>query len=322
MAKVEQSDDSVRDELVNKWNEVYKTTLPTAARAKDSGQRIWPVVLDHCFARIILDKVVGSSAKNPNSTEDVPWTKVLASPAYKHMTSTQLRDAIALAHDILDGSADLVALNEDSLQARGKQGTAAQRKAVSKERAHLDKKLAQPEHSSPPPKPPTKRKRDDSSHDGTLSKYFAAKHDPSKAVEASEDNAAEVNSTDNDDADQYREMIRRETSWSDHRRACLLALLDIPRGRWTTYGEMARYLGSSARAVGAGMRNNPFAPAVPCHRVCAADRSLGGYGGDWGPAGRNAPTKIKLLRDEGCRFDGHGKLTGQPYKFPDKARVA
>mmetsp|Transcript_7876 Transcript_7876/g.16102 ORF Transcript_7876/g.16102 Transcript_7876/m.16102 type:complete len:86 (+) Transcript_7876:104-361(+) len=38
----------------------------------------------------------------------------------------------------------------------------------------------------------------------------------------------------------------------------------------STYGTLAKELGSSARAVGQALRRNPFAPGVPCHRVVAA----------------------------------------------------
>ena len=59
-----------------------------------------------------------------------------------------------------------------------------------------------------------------------------------------------------------------------------LELLNVLRGETVTYGELARRLGcGSARAVGQALRCNPFAPEIPCHRVIAADGSLGGFGG-------------------------------------------
>ena len=67
---------------------------------------------------------------------------------------------------------------------------------------------------------------------------------------------------------------------------------------------------SPPRAIGNAMRNNPFAPVVPCHRVIAADKSIGGFGGDWGKDGRHAKEKISLLRSEGVKFDGKGKAIG------------
>lgn len=59
-----------------------------------------------------------------------------------------------------------------------------------------------------------------------------------------------------------------------------LELLKVPRGTTITYGELARRIGcGSAQAVGQALRVNPFAPEVPCHRVIAADGSLGGFNG-------------------------------------------
>lgn len=54
----------------------------------------------------------------------------------------------------------------------------------------------------------------------------------------------------------------------------------IPYGTTTSYGALARQAGAprAARAVGAAMGANPVILVVPCHRVLAADGSLGGYG--------------------------------------------
>jgi methylated-DNA-[protein]-cysteine S-methyltransferase len=60
------------------------------------------------------------------------------------------------------------------------------------------------------------------------------------------------------------------------------ALLDIPYGETTSYGEIARRLGlpsSASRAVGLANGANPISIIVPCHRVVGADGSLTGYGG-------------------------------------------
>jgi methylated-DNA-[protein]-cysteine S-methyltransferase len=59
------------------------------------------------------------------------------------------------------------------------------------------------------------------------------------------------------------------------------ALLEIPYGETTTYGEIARRIGDpgAARAVGAANARNPIAVIVPCHRVIGADGTLVGYGG-------------------------------------------
>ena len=57
------------------------------------------------------------------------------------------------------------------------------------------------------------------------------------------------------------------------------ALLAIPYGAMCSYADVARSVGSplGARAVGQANRANPLAIVVPCHRVIAADGTLGGY---------------------------------------------
>lgn len=56
------------------------------------------------------------------------------------------------------------------------------------------------------------------------------------------------------------------------------ALLEIPYGETTTYGELARRVGCrSAQAVGQAVGKNPIAIIVPCHRVIGSDGSLTGY---------------------------------------------
>lgn len=60
------------------------------------------------------------------------------------------------------------------------------------------------------------------------------------------------------------------------------ALLEIPEGKLTTYGELARSVGSpkGARAVGGAVGSNPISFLIPCHRVLRASGALGGYA--WG----------------------------------------
>ena len=55
----------------------------------------------------------------------------------------------------------------------------------------------------------------------------------------------------------------------------------IPFGQTISYGELARRVGNpkASRAVGLANGRNPIALIVPCHRVIAADGTLGGYGG-------------------------------------------
>jgi len=59
------------------------------------------------------------------------------------------------------------------------------------------------------------------------------------------------------------------------------ALAAIPPGETTTYGAIARRVGSDdgSRAVGLANGANPIAIVVPCHRVIGANGKLTGYGG-------------------------------------------
>lgn len=57
-----------------------------------------------------------------------------------------------------------------------------------------------------------------------------------------------------------------------------LRLQKIPYGKTVTYGELARELNTSARAIGGACRKNPLLLAIPCHRVIAVD-GLGGFSG-------------------------------------------
>lgn len=54
------------------------------------------------------------------------------------------------------------------------------------------------------------------------------------------------------------------------------ALMNIPAGQPTTYGALARQLGTAARAVGQACGSNPLPILIPCHRVVAAN-GLGGF---------------------------------------------
>ena len=51
----------------------------------------------------------------------------------------------------------------------------------------------------------------------------------------------------------------------------------IPRGRTRTYGDVAKSLGSAARAVGQACGENRLPIVIPCHRIIAAG-GIGGFG--------------------------------------------
>lgn len=72
----------------------------------------------------------------------------------------------------------------------------------------------------------------------------------------------------------------------------LRALTAIPFGQTRTYGDLAKLLGVSARAIGQACGANRIPILIPCHRVLA-QCGLGGYSGRGG-----LETKVALLRLE------------------------
>jgi methylated-DNA-[protein]-cysteine S-methyltransferase len=76
-------------------------------------------------------------------------------------------------------------------------------------------------------------------------------------------------------------------------------LIAVPFGATTSYGDLARDLGSSARAIGQLCARNPFPILVPCHRVLNHGGGLGAYSAGQGPT-----TKSWLL-------DHERRLTGE-----------
>ena len=82
------------------------------------------------------------------------------------------------------------------------------------------------------------------------------------------------------------------------------ALCTIPAGQTRSYADIARQVGCRApRAIGQANGANPIPILIPCHRVVAADGSLGGYSGGEGEATkrylldleRDAPGAAPLL---------------------------
>jgi len=84
------------------------------------------------------------------------------------------------------------------------------------------------------------------------------------------------------------------------------ALRSIPYGQTRSYRDVACKIGSpkAVRAVGGATGRNPVAIVIPCHRVIAADGSLGGFG-------CGLPTKRLLLGVEGAWALGHTACLGK-----------
>ncbi len=70
-------------------------------------------------------------------------------------------------------------------------------------------------------------------------------------------------------------------------------LVALGYGETASYGELAKRLGSGARAIGQLCARNPLPVIIPCHRVTAASGALGSYSAGDGPA-----TKLWLLDHE------------------------
>jgi methylated-DNA-[protein]-cysteine S-methyltransferase len=89
----------------------------------------------------------------------------------------------------------------------------------------------------------------------------------------------------------------------------LLAEYGIPRGWVSTYGRIARSLGTpaGARAVGRALSRNLFPIIIPCHRAILSTGELGGFQG-------GQDMKQALLKLEGLEFSQAGKvLTNRIY---------
>ena len=74
-------------------------------------------------------------------------------------------------------------------------------------------------------------------------------------------------------------------------------LLQVPKGKVTTYGELAKAVGSKngQRAIGMIMKKNTFPVIVPCHRVVKSEGKIGGY------AYREI-VKSRMLANEGIKI--------------------
>lgn len=103
-----------RAALEARWLHLTRVLLPEAAAARPD----WPVRLDHCFGRILLDNACGGRW----------YDHVPRRPAYRHCPEPMLARALDLAERVLAGEADLHRLNARSLAWRGKgSGSLSQR---------------------------------------------------------------------------------------------------------------------------------------------------------------------------------------------------
>ena len=289
------------EQLQREWKEMFQKTLPSAAAESASqvcplispivrqthvlisAQQEWVVHLDHCFARIILDHTVGI---------DKPWMAKIKIPAYKNMSHEQLEASIALGQQILSGEVSLAELDNQSLELRGKKKKTTIVRGVNEGA-------------------PVKRDREDEDRESDAKRRKLKGFGP--LATATTDPTQ--NLSEKEDLVPWLKKIALSQK-TDFQKKVLTVLCQVPRGHFTTYAAISRHLSSSPRAVGNSLRNNMFAPHVPCHRILASGGGLGGFHGSWGRNGEKGvhdDKKRKLLRDEGVKFDGSGKVIGIPW---------
>lgn len=112
-----------RSTLLARYTSLIDKDLPRAATSRSDAQPRWPVHLNHCFGRIILDNICAR-----------PWREVIEPPAVRNMTPGQLEQAVQVGEGILSGKVDLERLNRESLQMRAKSRTGHERKSKVDER--------------------------------------------------------------------------------------------------------------------------------------------------------------------------------------------
>ena len=88
-------------------------------------------------------------------------------------------------------------------------------------------------------------------------------------------------------------------------------LSEVPKGKVTTYGDIARLIGAprSARQVGWALHNNPEPVVNPCHRVVFKDGSLTD-----GFAFGGKDVQAQLLEEEGVPVVD-GKIDMEKYRW-------
>jgi methylated-DNA-[protein]-cysteine S-methyltransferase len=225
-------------------------------------------------------------------------------PAYMNMTRDQLQASIELGRRILEGEVDLVELDNRSLELR-RMGMESSGKA--------SRLMAGPSSG--------KRKREDANGIRGEGVKKGGNTPSSSSLEESDETLLSIPSAESgthkpDNSKEDLTPYLKKIALSDKtpfQKKVLTVLCQVPRGRYTTYAAISKHLSSSPRAVGNALKNNPFAPQVPCHRVLASGGGIGGFHGSWGRNGKeglNDDKKRKLLRDEGVRFDGKGRVVG------------
>jgi len=90
---------------------------------------------------------------------------------------------------------------------------------------------------------------------------------------------------------------------------CYKKLKTVPKGKITTYKDLAHSINSKAyRAVGTAMNKNPYAPEVPCHRVINSNGNVGGFA-------HGTREKIQMLKSEGIEIKNNKIVNMKRYLY-------
>ena len=94
------------------------------------------------------------------------------------------------------------------------------------------------------------------------------------------------------------DVINFLSNKTEFEKAVLVATFKIPKGKVSTYKEIAKKIGRprAYRAVGNALHKNPLAPIVPCHRVVRSDGKFGGEE-------KGAGSRRNLLQKEGIPIE-------------------
>ncbi|MEO0497118.1 MAG: GCN5-related N-acetyltransferase [Pseudomonadota bacterium] len=103
--KVPDLETQKRQALEASWIELTNRLLPSAA-----PDRRWPIHLNHCFQRVLLD----------HACSGVWYDLIKGRPAYRHASDEVLERAVEAGEACLDGTLSIPQLNQQSLQWRGK----------------------------------------------------------------------------------------------------------------------------------------------------------------------------------------------------------
>ncbi len=93
-------------------------------------------------------------------------------------------------------------------------------------------------------------------------------------------------------------------SVSEFEKSVCQVMREIPKGRVTSYGLIAKQISSGPRAVGTAAARNPWPLFVPCHRVVPADLEIGNYSIGGALSEHGCEVKRDLLEREGVPIDG------------------